>query len=190
MKKPFFDTTFGFALKLFGIIFLVNFLMLILSYVLTIADDLIGSFITSFIINGVGLLSIITSIYTTAWQKGFRDLGLVSRDVTVYKSVTGLYAGIIAIIPSAAVYLFLVISYFSDGAAFNIARGIFMILHTYGFSLVSMLIGTGAAGVILSAVFFAPLPFIAWLGYYMGYKNQLITKLIMYGKDKPQNTDK
>ena len=189
MKKAFFDTTVGFALKLFGIIVLVNVLMLILSYVLSVADELIGSFLTSFIINGVGLLSIITSVYTTAWQKGFRDIGLVSRDVTVYKSVTGLKAGFIAIIPSAAAYIFLIVALSCGETLFKAARGVFMLVHTYGFSLVSSLIDTGVFGVILSAVFFLPLPFIAWLGYSMGYKNLLITKLVMYGKDK-QDIDK
>jgi len=187
VKRSFWDTVPGFGIKLFGVILLTDVLILILSFIFTALDELLGAFLTNFIINGIGILSIITAVYTTAWQKGFRDIGLVSRNLMKYRSIDGLFAGLIAISPSFITYVLLISAYFSgDDGMYKTSRSVFMLLHTYGFNLVTTMVDSGLTGIILSAAFFVFLPFIAWFGYTFGYKNLLITKLAMYGKDKPE----
>lgn len=182
MKKQFFDTTIGFGIKLFGTMVLANVLTVVVQFVFTSIDELIGSFLSSFVCIGIGVMTYITMIYSEAWQKGFRDIGLVSRNVTTYKPSRGFAAGMIASIPSFLVYLLLVIGYFFSDQLFAVAKVIFMFLNAYPFFLINTLIESFGLGVVLCVLFIIPLPFISWMGYAWGYKNKLITKNVMYGK--------
>lgn len=190
MKKQFWDTDLGFSLKIFGSVILANILINILQFIFVMIYDLIGAFLSYFISIGMGTMVYVTCIYSTAWQKGFRDLGLVSRNLTVYKSTRGLYCGLIASIPGVLLYIFLVISGLFSSTAFTLAKGLFMFYHPYPFSLISDLIGAFDYAYILCIIFVLPLPIITWLGYRLGHKNILITKLMMYGRQKEENIKK
>lgn len=179
-KLSFWDSICGFALKLFGIVLLADFLAQIFMFVFGSIVPLLGDFLTDFLIAGMGILIYITSVYQVAWKKGFRDLGLVSRSVTVYSPIKGLLAGLIACIPGAISYVFLLTT---TGTAKTIAKYVFAVLHSYGYLLIDLLYKQGSVGLWLTALFLIPLPVIAFLGYPMGYKNILVTKVLMYGKN-------
>lgn len=190
MKKQFLDTDLGFALRIFGSVILANILIGILQFIFVMIYDLIGAFLAYFISIGMGTMVYITCIYSTAWQKGFRDLGLVSRDMTVYKSTRGLYCGLIASIPGVLLYIFLVVAGLFAPSVFDLAKGLFMFYHPYPFSLISDLIAAFDYAYLLCIVFVLPLPFITWLGYKLGHKNVLITKVMMYSRQKEEKLKK
>lgn len=184
MKKQFMDTDLGFSIKIFGSVLLANILVIILQFVFTTLDELIGEFIVTFITVGMGIMVYVTCIYSTAWQKGFRDLGLVSRDLTVFKSARGLYCGLIASIPSFILYILLVLGGLFSDQLFGISKVLFMVYHPHPFFLINALINSFDLAFLLCIIFIIPLPLITWLGYNLGHKNILITKLMMYSRKK------
>ncbi len=189
-KCPFTDTVWGFALKLFGILLFANVLSQIFTFVAGLVSQLLGTLLTDILVSGMGLMIFVTSVYQVAWNKGFRDIGLVSRDMITYNPKTGLYAGLIASIPGVLLYLAMLITagMTENLAAFPLSVFGYKLIHSHSFLLVEMLAGCGAFGPVLCIVFLIPLPLIAWMGYVWGYRNKLVSKSVMYGKNDPNNS--
>jgi len=182
-KLSFFDTVCGFALKLFGILLFADFLAQIFMFVFGMVSELLGEGLTDFLVAGMGAMIMITSVYQVAWQRGFREIGLVSRRVTEYSPLKGLSAGFFAVIPSLLSYVFLLIASFFGGTALTSAKAVFALLHSYGYLIISFFYSLSSYGYVLCAIMFLPILLIAWLGYEMGYRNILISKVLIYGKN-------
>lgn len=186
-KCPFMDTVWGFALKLFGILIFANILSQIFTFIVGFLSEMLGTFLTDMLVSGMGIMIYVTAVYQVAWNKGFRDLGLVSRNVLTYDPRKGLYAGLIASVPGLLLYVFLLFSFGSE-SLFSIGLFGYKLINAYGFLLVEMAVRQGVAGMLLSFIFILPMPFIAWMGYTWGYRNKLVSKSIMYGKNDPNNS--
>ena len=182
-KVLFFDTTFGAGVKLFGVLCIADILAIVFQFVFTSVDELIGDFLSSFICIGMGTVVYVTMIYSASWQRGFRDIGLESRDILRYNPRRGFLIGLVACIPGLILYVLLVIGNVFSPAIFSISKSLFILLHAYPFFLVNTLIESCAYGAYLCFIFVIPLPIISLVGYSWGYNNKLIVKRLMYGKD-------
>ena len=187
-KCPFMDTLWGFALKLFGILLFSNILSQIFTFVIGNISEILGALLTDILVFGMGVMIHVTAVYQVAWNKGFRDLGLVSRNVVTYKSRRGLVAGLLASVPGFILYLFLLLSLSSE-TLLPIGRFGYKLINAYGFLLIEQLIALGPWGTVLTILLLVPMPLVAWMGYVWGYRNKLVTKSVMYGKNDPTNSN-
>ncbi len=180
-KLAWLDTLPGFGLKIFGGIWVANLLSLLLWIATFLLVELLGEFLVQFVFTGMSLLILYVYTYSVAWNKGFRDIGLASRNLTTYSPYRGALAGLIAIIPYILSAVSVMVSAYALPQTLNVTKGIYKILCLPMVYLTEGLLSRGAAWALV--VPFLVLPLVTTLAYRLGYQNRLLSKIIMYRKD-------
>ena len=151
--------------------------------------------VTSKVIDGLtffcSVVILYAFVYTHTWTRGDKDNNLATFDHIKRDKLKGLKIGLLAIIPSAVLYLALIVEklfpYFKGMPA------LFKIANYYMFPIVNLFVGSaetvsqiswgGIAGLSLTLVI---VPAVATLGYYCGNSEISLKEKLIYVKKKEQ----
>ncbi len=138
---------------------------------------------------GLTFVILFGMVYSILWKRGDRDNNLAAFEHIRPDPLRGLKIGGLAVIPSALLYLLLFISKFSSLIPGML--GIFRIFNYYMFPIVDLAFGNATVPADISLGGFAillltllPIPLIAALGYYCGYKEISVKDKLIYASNK------
>ncbi|MBQ6848146.1 MAG: hypothetical protein IJO62_04460 [Clostridia bacterium] len=129
----------------------------------------------------IGILSCM--VYPYLWERGYKERNLVLTGNSKPNPLKGLKLGLLAIIPA---FLFLIFA-----AATDFPIVIFKMLNSVQYPVIELIAGSTMSfsalhiwQIVLIAISLLLLPFMAFLGYYLGYKDFSIWERIIYRKGK------
>lgn len=138
------------------------------------------------------LLLLIAFIYPNFWQMGTKDSNLVHFKHKKEDKFKGLKAGLIAIIPAAALLLFLAVT--MNNISANFPTVLYKFMNSSVYTFIQLATGNtatfGELSVVAIIVFFLLLlivPLVAWIAYLLGYKNISLGEKFIYKKNKTKN---
>lgn len=135
------------------------------------------------------LIMLLMFIYPNLWDRGTRDNNLVSFGHAVEDKLKGLKVGLIASIPSALFFIFLLAT--KAGISAKLPVGVLRLMYssTYSFNYLicgkAMTLGELSYGQLVGmAALLLIVPLAAYVSYMLGYKNISIGEKLVYKKNK------
>lgn len=132
-------------------------------------------------------------IYPKLWDMGTKDSNLVHFKHKNEDTLKGLKAGLIAIIPSAAVLLFL--AFTSSGISSKLPTVLYKFANSSLYTAVHLIVGNATTFGELSPLSFvwlflllAVVPLISFAAYFLGYRNISLGEKFIYKKSKADKT--
>ncbi len=142
-----------------------------------------GDIASNIIIQIFNLVVLFCLVYPYLWNRGYRERNLVLTGNQAPSSMKGLITGMIASVPA---FLFLVVSALTE---FSVA--VFKMLNALYYPLIEFVVGDATSfatlkawQLLLMALWLLIMPAVAFLGYYLGYKDFSIWEKIIYRKAK------
>lgn len=134
-----------------------------------------------------GLVMITGILYGSMWDIGNKDISAVKFARTTENKLRGLYIGMIACIPSLAVYILLVLSYaqvFSPKflSTYRLLNSHFhgIISWVYGGAEIATQLNFGQLLLLFALVLYLPL--LSCIAYYLGYKDVKLVEKAVFKK--------
>ncbi len=139
-----------------------------------------------------GLISFVFVVgitYNPIWEMANKDINRVNMGMKKENKLTGLFAGLIACLPSLAVYITLWLSHLKILSTEFLSVFRFFNSHFYGF--ISFVYGNAqntaelsVSKLLLLSVTVWLLPLVSSIAYYVGYKDIRISEKLVYVKKK------
>ena len=144
----------------------------------------------AYLISGlISFVFVVGTTYVPVWEIGNKDINRVNMGMKKENKLTGLFAGLIASIPSLAVYATLWLSHLKVLSTEFLSVFRFFNSHFYGF--ISFVYGNATntaelsvTKLLLLSVTVWLLPLVTAVGYYVGYKDIRISEKMIYIKKK------
>lgn len=144
----------------------------------------------AYLISGIiSLVFVVGTTYSPIWEEGNKDINRVNMGIKKENKFMGLWAGLIASIPSLAVYVTLWLSHLKILSTEFLSVFRFFNSHFYGF--ISFVYGNATntaelsvSKLLLLSVTVWLLPLVSSIAYFVGYKDIRISEKLIYVKKK------
>lgn len=144
----------------------------------------------SYLISGlISLVFVVGTTYNPIWEMGNKDINRVNMGIKKENKLFGLFAGLIASLPSLAIYITLWLSHLKVLSTEFLSVFRFLNSHFYGF--ITFVYGNAQNTAELSVLELSLLSVTVWLlpiisaiAYYIGYKDIRISEKLVYVKKK------
>jgi hypothetical protein len=130
---------------------------------------------------------LISFVYPSLWKQGASDHNLANFQHEKADPLKGLKIGLTANAPYVLYFLFLVVT--MNGISKTTTVALYKLVNTSFFPIIELIAGNtanfsdlSAIKIILLAFLHTVIPFIAFLGYYLGFKDYAISERLIYQK--------
>lgn len=135
------------------------------------------------------LVMLVSFIYPGFWQMGTKDSNLVHFKHKPEDKLKGLKCGLIAIIPSVLLLLFLTVT--SKGISSSFPTVLYKFIHSSLYSFIQLAVSGSATfgelsvgAILLLFLLLLAVPLISCAAYLLGYKNISLGEKFIYKKNK------